>query len=502
MKKRFSISPTICLTFLLVFVINTTASSQVALTYDHDQFQLLKSSNNLIYSFNKYESFDKYELILYNDKGSKLNRLTFESRAPLEILEVDDIGDLTVFHMSGSDYTILALDQDGNEKASTTLSFADKVRDIDMVTSKNGITMIVEVKRKKVGIGLLVQHYSLDLESSWSYEKFPEKGKYFIYDACSNEEGSIAIVYKNGNSDDYGLCLLSNKGDEVAFTDIDEQQLSKFTPYLLRYSGNSIMMVSDFGSTSTETFKGIPLGLSVMTFNGSNGENTSANHISFEEVQQAVGDKRTDGSPLYKDGPALRVLDIQDINGVKTLITEAYVFKERSYTKPSSSSSSVSSTTYYKQLELMDFYLLKVDNLQSDIHRIWKPARIIEVEGSSFTSAEGLCDIFEYNRFFSYQGMIGNQILYQGFAQMHQYYNTVSVTAPYESFATRHYWGTPLNCTPNSRPFLQSYNKPFGSTFLAKDLTNTGVLATKSGYILFRYNTTTDQISFNPINIK
>src|SRR5690606_25507463 len=101
------------------------------------------------------------------------------------------------------------------------------------------------------------------------------------------------------------------------------------------------------------------LGMNIMKIN-STGEIISSSNISFIEIQQLVGDKHGENNdvPVYQVGPALRVLDVQPVNGIPQLICESYIVEERKHSVPSKTAGVEPTITYYRQMRLMDIYLL------------------------------------------------------------------------------------------------------------------------------------------------
>jgi len=485
----------ILLGLLGLFFFTGQAQVNYSLNYDYDLFETIQSNSNHIYTYNMVsKTYDKNELKIYDLKGVFLNSFEFQARTRFALAGVSAMGDNTVFDMqNGDEHEILIVNKGGKEVARKLITPEDKLRDFKMLTSTNSITLVTEVKVKKVGIGMRVERLNANLESQWKYEKFGD-GKYFFNMAASSQAGNVAVLIKNGNVYEYSLLTLDAKGTELAFVEVDEQNEGSFTPYLFNYlNDNELLMVSDFGSTDAEVFKGIPQGVNIQRINSATGVISVTNSLSFLEVQNLVGDKKEDGLPVYQVGPALRVLDLQTINGMQKLICESYFLKERKQSVPSSTAGAAPTVTYYNQLQLMDFYLLNLDKPAKEITRIWKQPRTVELETGSFTKANDMCEKLKYNNMFSYQGMYNNQLLIRGFGQLHNFYNLIPVDAKMEQMENRIYWGDPINCEANAVPQRQSYSKGMNYS-LPKSMSDEGLLPSANTFMLFDYDGITNQL--------
>ncbi len=503
MKRLMSIN---MLAMSLLFSSISTAQVPVDFSHRYDLFQTLASNTNHIYTFNQVpKTFDKSEIFVYDLEGKQLNRFEFQAKRGVTFLGANTMGENTVFKIEGAQgYEILVVNKAGQEIGRRTFDLEDKIRSFDIVTNDLGLTAIYEVKRKKVGVGIVVVHLDTKLDSTWGYENFREDGKYFYYGADLNKDGSLAMLLKKGNTNAYSLCLIGPSGNEKALVDIDIKGLSKYSPYLFQYhSETEILLVADYGSTSEETFQGYPLGMHILKLNAGDGSEVSSSTLSFNEVQQAVGDKHGEKNdiPVHQVGPALRVLDVQTVKGKAALICESYTVGERQQSVPSTTEGMAPTVTYFKQVRLMDFYLLDIDAPKTAIHRIWKPSRVIELEAGTFGSSDVLCAMLKRNGLFSYQGMAGEKLVVRGYGQMFHYFNTIPIDHTSEPLKNRVFFGPKLNCQPSQMPPQMSYTKEFGSSSLSGNLTREGLLKAGNSFLLFNYNTTTNQLNFSKLNL-
>lgn len=502
MKRLISIN---ILVMSLLFSLISKAQVPVEASHRYDLFQVLASNSNHIYTFNQVaKTFDKSELIVYDTEGKRLSRFEFQAKRGVTFLGAGTMGESTVFKIEGAQgYEVIVVNKAGEEVGRRTFDLADKIRNFEIVTNELGLTAIYEVKRKKVGVGIVILHLDTKLDSAWSYENFREDGKYFYQGADLKEDGSLAMLLKKGNTNAYSLCLIDPAGNEKALVDIDIKGLTKYDPYLFQYhTETEILLVADYGSTSEETFQGYPLGMHILKLNANDGSEISSSTLSFNEVQQAVGDKHGDKNdiPVHQVGPALRVLDVQTIKGKATLVCESYTVGERQHSVPSTTEGMPPTITYFKQVRLMDFYLLDLESPKTAIHRIWKPGRVIELEAGTFGSSSFLCSLLKRNGLFSYQGIVGDKMVIRGFGQMYHYFNTIPLDHTSESLKTRVFFGPRLNCEPTQMPQQMSYFKQFASSSLSENLKREGLLKAGNSYLLFDYNAISNQLNFTKLN--
>ncbi|PCJ63579.1 MAG: hypothetical protein COA58_15695 [Bacteroidetes bacterium] len=490
--------------FLTCVCLYLSIFSMAQVTYDKEIeypfFESVQTTDQFLFTFTKLgKTFDQSELIIYNHSGEELNRITFQSKRRPELIQTAKMGGNTVFQLSTGEYVVI--DGTGKEIARHTTISTDKIKRSQMLLTNSGATLIQQVKVKKVGVGLRVRHFNTEFEEQWKYEKFPEKGRYG-YDMCAaKEDGNIAIIYTKGSmSYDKGICLLSPTGEEKAFENLGLKQTQlKSYKFENNFDGDWLY-IGDYGSTSSETFKGIPLGMSIVKISSDNGALKSESLIDFVELQKKVGDKREDGTPVYsQSAPALHLLDIINIRGKSYYMCESYLSKERKYTKPGSTQS-VDNINYYTQMILMDYYLLDVLNPTDNPKRIWKQSHNIEQELGSFGGAYGARQNLLKNGLFSYQGMHNGKIVTRGYAQMHNYYTLIDPDLGKEETENRVFWGDPIGKDVGVLPQRKSYNVSFGQTVISPYFSREGLLKNGDEFTLYQYDVRTNMLKLSKLN--
>jgi len=146
-------------------------------SYEYDYFGKLNSTKNFIYTNNGInKEFAKSQLKLYSHSGKFINEITLEGKTSPEVQYAGTAGDVTIFALDRETY--LFVDASGNEIDSKTFEGADKVKNEEMLFTKDGFVVVQQVKVKKVGVGLRVRKFTPDGNEEWLYENFPEKGNY------------------------------------------------------------------------------------------------------------------------------------------------------------------------------------------------------------------------------------------------------------------------------------------------------------------------------------
>jgi hypothetical protein len=480
---------------LLTIVISSSIYSQAQVTYDkeieYSSFESLELTDKFLYTLTPVaKTYDQSELVIYSADGEELNKLTFQEKRRPTVSRTAEFGNETIFWMSTGE--IVSVDEDGNEISRNKMpESADKVKNSYTVFSDAGITVAQIVKVKKVGVGLRVIRYDSKYQEQWKYEKFPEKGKYGLDDCVVNKDGNVAIIYNTGYSDvNTGVCLLSNTGEEKAFTSFKLEKNS-ISPYTFEYSPEGdLNYLSYYGSTSTEKFKGTSTGLSYVKIDGTTGELKSEEFVEFLDIQKQVGDKKSDGTPIYNQiAPALQYQDIVEYNGKKYYLYESYLASDRKYTKPSSNPESVANINYYTALTLMDYYLLEVANPKATPVRVWKQSRTIEQELGSFGGPARAANNLRRNNLFSYKGMYNGNIVTVGYGQKHNFYTLIDPSKGMEDISSRTFWGEPISALDHSLiPQRKSYNVGFGQSTISKYFANEGVVYTGGNFLLYQYD--------------
>jgi hypothetical protein len=488
---------------LLLFFWASTGVSQAQVEFEkslpYDYFGSLESTKNFLFTMAQLnKTFDQSELVIMSFEGEELNRLQFQNRTRPTVTKCGMMGESTVFLMSTDDFIVI--DADGKETSRHTLTFEEKIKGSKTIISDNGITVIQEVKIPKVGAALRVTQFSTTFEERWKFEKITEKGKYGIEQAVVSKNGELAVLYKKGLNADLGLCLLNSTGQEKAFVDLPKKT-GPFSSYYFEFKQNGdLVLVSDYGSTSTEMFKGIPLGMSVITLDGINGAVKSDVVVDFLELQKKIGDKTTDDKPIYNQiAPALHLVDIVQIEGVSYLVCESYLSRDRKHNVPSTTPGNPGTDTYYTQMELLDYYLLNLDNPLENQKRIWKQPRTVELELGSFGNASSARTKMQQNRLFSYQGMYKGKLVSRGYGQMHNYYTLIDLNIGKEELNKRTYWGTPIGIDYNVMPQRKSYNVGFGSTFMEEYFVKEGMLAIEGSFTLYQYDAAVNSLNLAKI---
>jgi len=494
------------LLFLVFFFISIHSFSQV--TYDKEAeywtFEEFNTADDFLYTYTSVKSsYDKGELIIYDHSGTELNKIVLQSKRRPVIYNTTSCNGITYFELSTDEY--LGLDKQGKEVFRKTLPVsADKVKTSRTLFTEAGVTVVQQVKVKKVGVGLRVIRYNNDFEQQWVYENIPEKGRYAVGDCTADAAGNVAVVYTKGdmsNSYEKGICLLSNTGEEKAFAKLDLKK-SNIDPFQFKYAADgSIAYTSYYGSTNSEAFKGIPLGFSFVSIDGSTGAVKSEEYVDFLEVQKAAGDKRTDGTPVYNQkAPALHYLDKVSIDGKQYFLCESYTASERKYTKPATNSQSVANITYYTTLTLMDYYLLDASDLGATPLRVWKQPRTIEMELGSYAGPLALLGRMKNNNLFSYKGMQDGKIVTVGYGQLHNYYTLIDPAQGKENLSARTFWGEPINTLDLTiLPQRKSYSLPSLQTIMPKYIANEGVVKSGDSYLLYHYDYRSNMLQFSKL---
>lgn len=487
-----------CLLLSFFLLVSSASLAQVEFetSLPYDYFGAIKSSKNFLFTMTPLKkTYDQSELIILSFEGEELSRLQFQNRNRPTITKFGMMGESTVFMMSTGEFVLL--DADGKETSRHTLTFEEKIKGSKTLISDKGITVIQEVKIPKVGSALRVTQFSTMFEEQWKYEEIAEKGKYDIEQVVLSNNGQLAILYKKGMNADLGLCLLNSIGQEKAFVDVP-RKTGQFSSYYFEYKSNGdLLLVSDYGSTSTEMFKGIPLAMSVITLDGVSGAVKSDVLVDFLELQQKLGDKTTDDKPVYSQiAPALHMLEVVQVEGEFYLICESYLSRDRKQNVPSTTPGNPGTDTYYTQMELLDYYLINLDNPLEKQKRIWKQPRTIELELGSFGSANSARPKMQQNGLFSYQGMYNGKIVSRGYGQMHNYFTLIDLNKGKEELDKRTFWGTPIGTDYNVLPQRKSYNVGFGSTFMEDYFAREGMLSLDGYFTLYQYD-----VSANTLNL-
>ena len=189
-------------------------------SYEYDYFGKLNSTKNFIYTNNGInKEFAKSQLKLYSHSGKFINEITLEGKTSPEVQYAGTAGDVTIFALDRETY--LFVDASGNEIDSKTFEGADKVKNEEMLFTKDGFVVVQQVKVKKVGVGLRVRKFTPDGNEEWLYENFPEKGKYNFLTCHASANGNISILHsKGGMTYDKGLIVLSGSGEELRADDL------------------------------------------------------------------------------------------------------------------------------------------------------------------------------------------------------------------------------------------------------------------------------------------
>ncbi|MDB4174454.1 hypothetical protein N9811_06605 [Bacteroidia bacterium] len=479
-------------------------ASLAQITYDktmeYDYFESIQSTDNFLFTMTLIKgTYDQSELVIFNHEGGELNRITFQAKRRPSIVQVGQMGGNTVFEISTGEFVVI--DATGKEVARHTITLMDKVKTQVNYISDQGLTVVMNVKIKKVGAGLRVIHYSPSFEEAWKYEDITEKSKLRTDEVAVNKAGDVAIVYKKGNTYDIGMYLISAAGELKANVDIDKKG-GNLSAYKFEYLDNGdLLYLSDYGSTSTEMFKGIPTGMNVMVLDANSGAIKSETEVSFAELQALVGDKRADGTPVYKEiSPALHTLEVVKLDGKDYLVCESYLSKDRTKNVPSSTPGNPGTNTYYTQMELMDYYLLDLAATLTNPTRVWKQTRVIEFELGSFGNASSARTTMAHNGLFSYQGMYDGKILSRGYGQMHNYLTLIDISKGKEELNKRTFWGKPISDEFKVSPQRKSYNASFGGTSLPKYYATEGVLSHKGAFTLYQYDNVTNTLNLAKIN--
>lgn len=480
-------------------IMNSNAQVSVDKSLDYDNFGMLQSTSNMMYTYSPVpKTFDQSELVFYNSNGDELNRIVLQAKRRPTVMQVAEMGDNVVFELSTGEF--LVVDASGKEVLRKSFVFEDKVKSSVTRISNAGITVAMSVKIKKVGSGTRVIQYGTDLAEAWKFEDIQEKNKDRVSEMAISKKGTIALICKKGNTSDLGFYALANDGSLKANKEVAKTR-GKLDTYYFNFTENEdVLMLSDYGSTSTEMFKGIPLGMNVMVLDVNSGNITSETEVSFNTIQELVGDKRTDGAPFYKDiAPALHMLDIVSYEGKSYFLCESYLSRDRSHNTPSTTPGNPGTTTYFTQMELLDYYLIDVENPNEGVKRVWKQPRVLEFELGSFGGAAGARDRMAANGLFSYQGMYNGKIMSKGYGQMHNYFTLIDIAKGKEQLDERIYWGTPIGPDFTVTPQRKSYKMNFGSSFLQEDLAKEGIVAVGLAFTLYQYDFVTNTLNLTQL---
>ena len=394
---------------------------------------------------------------------------------------------------------MIQVDADGNETFRKEFEYG-KFSDVKLYAYDNGFFLTSEVKVKKVGTGVRIERLDGEFNSQWTFDHIPEKGKHFHRLTAMAPDGKVSFVYEIGNSEKYKAITVNTSGEMMSDVEFNNNSLSDVEPYRAYYSGtNELTIIADAGATNNTVFMKMATTLLVNTIDVASGTETSSQKLSFKAVQEEVGDKREDGGLVYPEAPALRVVDVQKINGQNTFICESYLMKERSESVRATSSSTTATVVSFKQIAMMDLYLLNASNLSAGIRRIWKPKRTLEMDGLTYTTSVRYCNLLEENNLFSYQFIQNDNIVVRGFSQNYEYINWIPVGASHDGVLTRKYWGEPISNKRGTSNFTQTFrtssvgNKP--------NINRDGLLQLSDGFILYHYDGITNELelSFNKL---
>lgn len=243
------------------------------------------------------------------------------------------------------------------------------------------------------------------------------------------------------------------------------------------------------------------MGLSIAIIDGTNGKVKSESNIVFTEIQEKIGDKKSDGTPVYSQAaPAMQLLDIVNVAGKSYYLCESYISKDRQYTKPSSTPQSIDNIFYYTQIEFMDYYLLDVSNPVANTKRVWKQSRTVELELGSFGGPSSARYKLLRNGLFSYQGMHKDKILTRGYGQMHNFYTLIDPVKAKEDLSQRIYWGSPINTLDISVfPQRKTYNVSFVKTYIDAYFSDEGILKTGDSFTLYQYDYKTNKLQLSKL---
>ncbi len=498
-KNRLIAKIGLLMSFILLFGL---AHGQVKFneSYRYDYFKKIGNTENLIYTFNGIPKvYDKQELTFFNGTGKKLSSIQLQSKQGLVLVNTVKLGEHSLFYFTYNlqkRVLLLLVDKEGKEVKRHDMEYPKVFHTKVVALTDNTFCMVSDIKVKKWG--LKVECYDTDFNQKWVYEDIPEKSKYYLEDAAANSKGELGLVFTE-KSTNYKVLMLDATGNKTGQKDINTDKLSKYTPYKVEFlNDDDFAVVADYGETTNQVFAQTSTGVSVKVFNKT-GEEIINKSLLFNAVQEKMGDRLPNGTLAYKEAPALRVLDIKDINGAYTLICESYFIKEQVIPEKTSSTATAPTNVTYGTINLLDFYTLRLDNLE-DMHRIWKPQRAVTIRGvNSYFGYKGYCGLLEDHNMFSYQGIINNEMLVRGYSQNYEYYNKIPLDKQYGNTLTRVYWGNPVS---KERPRQNSSKLVFksGVNDITGGINHNGFFHTTAGIVLYHYHTQTNNLQFTVLN--
>lgn len=472
------------------------AQVEVNQTARYDYLNGVGNSNTIAYVITHEEKvYDKKILVTLDLNGKELNRIEIPFKQQPELMNCISVGTKTVFYFSfsyGKDILLLVVDENGQEVTRKTIEYL-KIFGTDIIpVGTDKFYLAAGVKNKKQGIS--VECFDLNLESQWVYSKIPEKSKYFYSQAAVNSTGDIAVIYTVKSVDDRVLFIDAN-GVEIGDQQINNEGLKHYALYKMHFkSPDELLVFADYGTFNEETFMTTPEGLSIKHFNKS-GEEIADQKLLFTDIQAQWGNLDINNELVVEPTPSLRVVDVQNINGKSTLITESYYLSQRTKTTGTNPQGQAT-VEVFKILTLMDLYLLELDNLSaSNSERIWKPSRSLSIKGIKFYDATDFCDLLEKNNYFGYQGILNDGILIRGFAQNHEYFNQIPFGVNWEDVSTRTYFGLPLDGSFAKKNYTKNFVRTSGIGPVS-GMGSDGFIMTDNHVILYRYHRPTYNLQF------
>lgn len=476
----------------LSFLFAWEASSQVKhlATHKDDRADMVRANKNLLFTFSMVpKSWTQKDLIFYNLQGEELNKMTFDLEKGYELKSHKAVGTNTVMCFVQKDkMQILVIDKDGKEFARKVISEI-KVKNAQLqVLDDNNFVLIHEEKVKKVGRGLIITKYDVGLVDKWNHRAFAEKGNYSLSLSASNKFQETVILYSYKYKSQ--LMFIDKAGKVISNKklDLSGDGISNYDPYKIMFRGTEAIIFADLGSAPDGPYKSMPTGLSVMTVNNQ-GTRMSSSILDFMTLQLMTGDTTAKGKPLFGQvAPALRVLDVQDINGKPTLITESYIVTKSQESKPSTTAGSPPTTLFYDDIQIRELFLVPLANMDK-IHRIWKPYVKYRIDGITVATPSKLCELAEENNLFGYQFMQNNNLVIKGISNNYCYVNYISPEKTIDHPSERIQWG---EIRTISKGVLGYEIKVSSPSYLLKD----AIYPTNKGVLIFHDHMATGAIEF------
>jgi hypothetical protein len=464
----------------------------------------LQYTDNHCFTFNPvYGKLGKFELKVFDSNLSEINTIEIESKLPLKLLGLIQIGESDVLLFNDSRFTTLRIiGETGKELTKKT--FEDKKSNIykPILIRKDEASFYLARTIKPKKLGFIVECFDANLEIVWTYDNVPEKGRQELKMIEGNANGIRLLT-------EYRKSALSNSGVlDITGLDKDGKQIFNktmpendriFESFQVTCLDKSMKfhIVSTFGKSNMEGQEDLPTGLAYYSIDA-DGSNLESNELKREEIAVQLMPYSQERS-IFKNVPTITPLHFMQNAGPKLICTSNYFWKHPTAspggTTTQASTASLSSTADYYDLDILVFDLSDGIQFKS---KITKPYKQYEIKNSTTINFGSTLTALKEVHAPGPDVVNENQIIVKGFNRNFHYVNVLNLKENHEPLETRVYYGDLVD--PSQPPMNITRQMATKDAFgpLTK-LYYQMIIPSKSGYRIANYREATRSLQVSSL---